>query len=474
MKAIGKHVLFAAVLVLGGCGAKQDTAVQTASTADDPAAANLAPISDAQQVTQLPPQQPPPQQAAYSQPLPQEAPPVQQDSYGSESVEYAPEPPPPLPEYTQPECPGENYIWTPGTWDYASSGYYWVPGVWVMAPFVGALWTPSYWDYESTRYRWHRGYWGPHVGFYGGVNYGYGYVGRGYEGGYWNRNVFAYNRAVTNVNVTVIHNVYNHSVNVSGFGNRVSYNGGRGGVNARPIPAELAVQRERPIPPVAAQVEHFRQAAGNREQFASVNHGRPQVAVAQRPLATNYREPARERPPVQQAERPVAPAHVERQAERQVERPVERHVEQPRAQQMHPQQARPEPARPEVRQAQPAARMPQNEMRPVAPGRAEPRPEARPAQPPTRQEAPRQHEPRQQEARPVQQAPHQESRPVQQQPHQEARPAQHERPAPAETPRQENHPAPAARQAERPAERHPAEQRPAEQRPGRQEEKKKP
>jgi hypothetical protein len=415
MKAIGKHVLFAAVLVLGGCGTKPDTAVQTASTADDPAAANLASVPDAQQVTQPPPQQSAPEQA-YSQPPPQAAPPVQQDSDGSESAEYAPEPPPPLPEYTQPECPGDNYIWTPGTWDYASTGYYWVPGVWVMAPFVGALWTPSYWDYEGTRYRWHRGYWGPHIGFYGGINYGYGYVGRGYEGGYWNQNVFAYNRAVTNVNVTIVHNVYNHSVSVSGFGNRVSYNGGRGGINARPIPAELAVLRERPIPPVAAQVEHIRQAAGNREQFAAVNHGRPQVAVAPRPLATSYREPARERLPVQQAERPMAPAH----------------VEQPRAQQMHSQQARPEPSRPEVRQAQPAARMPQNELRPVAPGRAEPR---------------------------------QEARPVQQQPRPETRPAQHERPAPVAAPRQENHAAPAAR---------PAEQHPAEQHPGKPEEKKKP
>ena len=26
---------------------------------------------------------------------------------------------------------------------------------------------------------WHAGYWGPHVGFYGGVNYGYGYGGVG-------------------------------------------------------------------------------------------------------------------------------------------------------------------------------------------------------------------------------------------------------------------------------------------------------
>ena len=27
------------------------------------------------------------------------------------------------------------------------------------------------------------GYWGPHVGFYGGINYGFGYFGLGFEGG---------------------------------------------------------------------------------------------------------------------------------------------------------------------------------------------------------------------------------------------------------------------------------------------------
>ena len=29
------------------------------------------------------------------------------------------------------------------------------------------------------------GYWGPHVGYYGGVNYGFGYMGVGFAGGAW-------------------------------------------------------------------------------------------------------------------------------------------------------------------------------------------------------------------------------------------------------------------------------------------------
>jgi hypothetical protein len=96
------------------------------------------------------------------------------DGGNGEPAIEADQPPPPLPEYSQPACPGDNYLWTPGSWSYASAGYYWVPGTWVIAPFVGALYTPPYWGHFGHGYRWYRGYWGPHVGFYGGVNYGYG------------------------------------------------------------------------------------------------------------------------------------------------------------------------------------------------------------------------------------------------------------------------------------------------------------
>src|ERR1019366_2740495 len=53
----------------------------------------------------------------------------------------APQPPPPLPEYVQPPCPEEGYLWTPGYWAFANGGYYWVPGTWVQPPQVGFLWT---------------------------------------------------------------------------------------------------------------------------------------------------------------------------------------------------------------------------------------------------------------------------------------------------------------------------------------------
>ena len=117
--------------------------------------------------------------------------------------------PPPLPVYVQPVCPAPGYIWTPGYWAYGPDGYFWVPGTWVMAPEVGLLWTPGYWGWGGSAFIWNVGYWGPTVGFYGGVNYGFGYTGIGYQGGYWRGRDFYYNRSVNQVNVTNIHNVYN-------------------------------------------------------------------------------------------------------------------------------------------------------------------------------------------------------------------------------------------------------------------------
>src|SRR5246500_4533641 len=108
--------------------------------------------------------------------------------------------PPAIPVYEQPPCPVEGYLWTPGYWSYGDAGYYWVPGVWVAPPRVGLLWTPGYWGWREGVYAFHAGYWGPHVGFYGGVNYGFGYGGVGFVGGGGPGEHFAYNTAVVNVN----------------------------------------------------------------------------------------------------------------------------------------------------------------------------------------------------------------------------------------------------------------------------------
>jgi hypothetical protein len=212
------------------------------------------------------------------------------------SVTFAP---PALPVYDQPLCPGDGYIWTPGywAWDDYDADYYWVPGTWVLAPEVGYLWTPAWWGWGSDAYIFHEGYWGPRVGFYGGISYGFGYFGEGYEGGRWENGRFFYNRSVNNVNVTNIHNVYENRVVNENRVNRVSYNGGNGGISARPSPEQETAGRERHLPPVAAQSEHIKAAQGNRELRASVNQGRPPIAATAKPGAFNDRAtavPARE------------------------------------------------------------------------------------------------------------------------------------------------------------------------------------
>jgi hypothetical protein len=198
--------------------------------------------------------------------------------------------PPALPVYAQPICPGPGYLWTPGYWGWnEDGGYYWVPGTWVVAP-VGMLWTPGYWGFAGGFYGWHAGYWGPHVGFYGGINYGFGYGGVGFAGGEWRGGAFFYNRAVMNVNVTNIRNVYSRTVVVNNT--HVAFNG-PGGVVARPTAEEERYAHEPHTAALAAQREHEHAASQNRALFASENHGRPAITATARPGEFSGRDSAR-------------------------------------------------------------------------------------------------------------------------------------------------------------------------------------
>jgi len=205
------------------------------------------------------------------------------------SVGFAP---PVLPVYVQPVCPEPGLMWTPGYWAYGPDGYYWVPGAWVPAPYVGALWTPGYWGWGSGLYVWHPGYWGAHVGYYGGVNYGFGYMGVGFAGGIWRGGVFAYNSAVMHVGVgggwgggrvyedrtivertTIINNTH------------VSYNGGPGGINHAPTADENRFSREPHVAATSYQAQHETAARSDRTAYFNNNHGRPANVAAARPLA---------------------------------------------------------------------------------------------------------------------------------------------------------------------------------------------
>ncbi len=203
--------------------------------------------------------------------------------------------PPAIPVYEQPVCPGDGYLWTPGywAWDSDDDDYYWVPGTWVEAPEVGFLWTPPWWGWEGGVFLFHEGWWGPHIGFYGGINYGFGYFGEGFVGGRWQDGHFFYNRDVLNVNVVNIHNVYNEHVTIVN-NTHVSYNGGEGGINARPRPEEEAAEHDRHIGPVAAQNQHIQQARSNPQLRASANQGRPPIAATARPGDFHTAVPARE------------------------------------------------------------------------------------------------------------------------------------------------------------------------------------
>jgi hypothetical protein len=423
----------AVVLYATGCPQSQDQTAANGNQASaqdqapDPAAANLAPASNDPNGQS---------QAAYPAPnggQEQQAPAYQQSApppdngqnydqgqnqgsddpgYGQQPVSYAPEPPPPLPEYDQPEAPGDDYMWTPGYWAWGQGGYYWVPGVWVEAPYEGALWTPGYWGFYHNRYGFYGGYWGPHIGYYGGINYGFGYVGIGYEGGYWGGGHFNYNRSYNNVGGGRVHNIYvrQGSDNFRG-GARVSFNGGSGGIQVRARPAELAARHDQHAAPMRNQIQNEHVASTNRAQFANVNHGRPASAVVNQPIAADrgIRAPAA----VQQHNQAAAQ---QRQAGPQLQqRQVAPVQQQHQAAPMQQPQRQTNP-QPQDRQVNPQQRQmtPQQQPHQAAPMQ-QPQRQVTPMQQPQRQASPPQQQRQQAPQQPQRQAPQQQRQAPQQQ-----------------------------------------------------------
>jgi len=188
------------------------------------------------------------------------------------SINFAP---PPLIVEAQPPAPVAGYIWTPGYWAWGVGNYYWVPGAWVPPPVVGLLWTPPWWGWNNGVYAFNPGYWGPTVGFYGGINYGFGYFGSGYWGGRWEGDRFFYNTAVTHVNATVIHNTFvdKSMVNKQVNATHASFNGPNG-VKAEPT-AEQKAPAEKKVPPTSEQVARQEAASKDPKLQASANKGHP-------------------------------------------------------------------------------------------------------------------------------------------------------------------------------------------------------
>jgi hypothetical protein len=204
--------------------------------------------------------------------------------------------PPPLPEEDQPTLPQDGSLWTPGYWYSRDQGYFWIPGAWVRPPQVGVLWTPPYWGFSGTVFVFHPGHWGSTVGFYGGVNYGYGYFGNGYSGGHWVGNSFAYNSAVNHVDPAVAHHTYAESVPNQGSRGVQSYAGGpRSGdsghsVSQHPLPARTAAKS-----PPGTAVERSSETAPtpmNVDRPATT----PKTPAPSAPPKNNHNTPSRAAP----------------------------------------------------------------------------------------------------------------------------------------------------------------------------------
>jgi hypothetical protein len=69
--------------------------------------------------------------------------------------------------------------------------------------------------------------------------------------------------------------------------NKVSYNGGAGGVAAAPTPQERAAMTEPHVPPTPAQKQHVSEAVRNPQLAAKANGGHPAIAATARPASFN-------------------------------------------------------------------------------------------------------------------------------------------------------------------------------------------
>jgi hypothetical protein len=368
------------------------------------------------------------------------------------SVGFAP---PTLPVYEQPPCPEPGLMWTPGYWAYGEDGYFWVPGAWVPAPYEGALWTPAYWGWDNGLYVFHDGYWGDHVGYYGGVNYGFGYMGIGFVGGMWRGHDFLYNTEVMRVNERFIHNTYRDREIVNRYtvinDRHVAFSGGPGGIRHDASPEERMAMRDQHINRTNFQQQHELGARSDRGSYFKTNGGRPQNVVANRPLG---------------AETHAAPGMQQQRQGNQ---------NQPGMQQQRPgfqnqqQQARPgyqnqQQAQPQQQQARPGYQTPvQPQQRPGFQNQqVQPQQQARPGYQTQPQQRPTQQaQPQQQQARPGYQTPVQpQQRPgfqnQQQRVTPQAQPQLQQRPTPQAQPRpqQQSRPAPQAQPSHPAAQSH--------------------
>jgi hypothetical protein len=240
---------------------------------------------------------------------------------------------------------------------------------------------------------------------------------------------------------TSVRNVYVHNVTVNNRGaGRVSFNGGRGGIQARPVAAEVTAMHEQRMGPMQSQTAVQHDASQNRQQFYSANKGRPATTVAARPVVADR----------------TLPAALPRTAETGRNGGA---MQGPSHGAMQGPTHGPAQARPEVAQPMHTQEAPQQQGRnvPEAARPGQPQNEARPVQP--HNEVPAQHTMKP-SAQVPQSRPQPQGRPQEQgRPQAETRPMQQERPAPAMRPAPQARPQEQARPQAAP--QHQAAPRPA-------------
>jgi hypothetical protein len=141
--------------------------------------------------------------------------------------------------------------------------------------------------------------------------------------------------------------------------NRVSFNGGPHGVNARPTSSQLSAAQQRHVPMTSEQLQHQRAASANRTMLASLNHGRPDVAASTRPEPLGNR-PAAPHNRAANTERPAA--------SKPAARPVPAPKSAPSRAEHHSSAAlKPGPSRPERTPAHPSTPTPSSRPAPANP-----------------------------------------------------------------------------------------------------------
>ena len=119
-------------------------------------------------------------------------------------------------------------------------------------------------------------------GYYGGINYGFGYNGLGYQGGRWDSGRFFYNTAVNNIGAATSPMFTPRPSSTTRPINNTSFNGGPGGVVAKPTNEELLAAKE---PRVKATPAANRSGARGRHEKRAVRVHEPRQASDRRDRA---------------------------------------------------------------------------------------------------------------------------------------------------------------------------------------------